>query len=126
MSDIKFTDDHEWARKEADGTITVGITDYAQEQLGEVVFVELPEVGTSVSQGDEAAVVESVKAAGEVKSPVSGEIVAVNEALVESPGLVNDDSVGEGWFYKVKASDDAELASLLDNDAYAALVEGLA
>ncbi len=126
MSDPKFTDDHEWARMDDGSVVTVGITAFAQDQLGEVVFVELPKVGSSVGQGDEAAVVESVKAAGEVKSPVSGEIVAVNEALVDNPALVNEDPVGEGWFYKVKVEDDSEFASLMEQTAYDQFVEGLA
>lgn len=118
MSDMKFTEDHEWARHEGDDVVVVGITDYAQEQLGELVFVELPQIGSDVSQGDEAAVVESVKAAGEVKSPVSGSIIEVNESLVESPGIVNTDPTGDGWFYKVKMSDRSELDGLLDEQGY--------
>lgn len=126
MSDPKFTQDHEWARMDADSVVTVGITNFAQDQLGEVVFVELPKVGTTVGQGDEAAVVESVKAAGEVKSPISGEIVEVNEALVDNPALVNEDPAGEGWFYKVKVAQDTELADLMEQAAYDQFVEGLA
>lgn len=126
MSDPKFTQDHEWARMDVDSVVTVGITTFAQDQLGEVVFVELPKVGSSVSQGDEAAVVESVKAAGEVKSPISGEIVEVNEALVDNPALVNEDPAGEGWFYKVKITQDTELADLMEQAAYDQFVEGLA
>ncbi len=125
MSEMKFTEDHEWARAEGDDIVVVGITDYAQEQLGELVYVELPEVGGEVSQGDEAAVIESVKAAGEVKSPVSGTIVEVNESLSESPEVVNTDPTGDGWFYKVKMSDPAELDSLLDEQAYKDLVAQL-
>jgi len=126
MSDPRYTDDHEWARMDSDSIVTVGITTYAQDQLGEVVFVELPKVGDAVGQGDDAAVVESVKAAGEVKSPVSGEIVEINEALADNPALVNEDPAGEGWFYKVKVADDSELASLMEEPAYTALVESLA
>ncbi len=125
MSEMKFTEDHEWARAQGDDIVVVGITDYAQEQLGELVYVELPEVGGEVSQGDEAAVVESVKAAGEVKSPVSGTIVEVNESLSESPEVVNTDPTGDGWFYKVKMSDPTELDSLLDEQAYKDLVAQL-
>lgn len=125
MSELKFTEDHEWARAEGDDIVVVGITDYAQEQLGELVYVELPEVGGEVSQGDEAAVIESVKAAGEVKSPVSGTIVEVNESLSDSPEVVNTDPTGDGWFYKVKMSDPAELESLLDEQAYKDLVAQL-
>lgn len=125
MSEMKFTEDHEWARAEGDDIVVVGITDYAQEQLGELVYVELPKVGGEVSQGDEAAVIESVKAAGEVKSPVSGTIVEVNESLSDSPEVVNTDPTGDGWFYKVKMSDPAELESLLDEQAYKDLVAQL-
>jgi len=126
MSEQKFTNDHEWASRDDSGVVTVGITSYAQEQLGEVVFVELPEVGTNVSQGAEAAVVESVKAAGEVKAPVGGEIVEVNSALADNPALVNEDPTGEGWFYRLSTADDSEFASLLDEDAYQELVDSLA
>ena len=121
MNILKFTDDHEWARLE-DDTVTVGITEFAQDQLGELVFVELPTVGGSVTQGDDAAVVESVKAAGEVKSPVSGTIMEINESLVDTPEKVNDDPMGEGWIYKVLVVDPTEWESLMDEGAYAALV----
>jgi len=96
MSILRYTDDHEWARLEGD-SVTVGITEFAQDQLGELVFVELPTVGAVVTQGDEAAVIESVKAAGEVKSPVGGTIMEINESLVDTPEKVNDDPMGEGW-----------------------------
>lgn len=117
----KFTEDHEWALVE-DGIATVGITNHAQDALGDIVFVELPQVGAQVSQGAETAVVESVKAAGEVKSPVSGEVVEVNEALVENPALINDSAEGDGWVYKIKLSNAAELDSLMDSDAYQAFL----
>jgi len=126
MSEQKFTDDHEWASRDSDGVVTVGITGYAQEQLGEVVFVELPEVGNVVAKGAEAAVVESVKAAGEVKAPVSGEVVEVNSALADNPALVNEDPTGEGWFYKLSTADESEFTALLDEDAYQELVDSLA
>jgi len=122
MSETRFTSDHEWARKE-NGTAVVGITDYAQEQLGELVFVELPAVGAAVTKGGEAAVVESVKAAGEVKSPLSGTVTEVNTALVDDPGTVNRDAAGAGWIYKMQPSAPQEFDSLLDADAYNALVE---
>ena len=125
MSEIRFTDQHEWVRVDGD-TATVGITDYAQEQLGDVVYVELPEVGKALTAGDEAAVVESVKAASEVYAPVSGEIVEVNGDLEGAPGGVNEDAMGRGWFVKMKLSDSSELAKLMDEDAYKAFVEGLA
>ena len=121
MSILRYTDDHEWARLEGD-TVTVGITAFAQDQLGELVFVELPTLGGAVTQGDEAAVVESVKAAGEVKSPVGGTIMEINESLVDTPEKVNDDPMGEGWIYKVAITDPTEWESLMDEGAYAALV----
>ena len=121
MSILRYTDDHEWARLEGD-TVTVGITAFAQDQLGELVFVELPALVGAVTQGDEAAVVESVKAAGEVKSPVGGTIMEINESLVDTPEKVNDDPMGEGWIYKVAITDPTERESLMDEAAYAALV----
>ena len=121
MSNLRYTDDHEWARLEGD-TVTVGITAFAQDQLGELVFVELPTLGGAVTQGDEAAVVESVKAAGEVKSPVGGTIMEINESLVDTPEKVNNDPMGEGWIYKVAITDPTEWESLMDEAAYAALV----
>ena len=121
MSILRYTDDHEWARLEGD-TVTVGITAFAQDQLGELVFVELPTLGGAVTQGDEAAVVESVKAAGEVKAPVGGTIMEINESLVDTPEKVNDDPMGEGWIYKVAITDPTEWESLMDEAAYAALV----
>jgi len=124
MSDIRFTKDHEWVLLDGD-TATIGITDYAQEQLGDVVFVELPEVGKSIEQGDEAAVVESVKAASEVYAPISGEVVEVNEDLEAEPAKVNADAMGEGWFVKLKITDEDELEGLMDEDAYAKYVKEL-
>ena len=117
MADTKYTKDHEWVRVEGD-TATVGITDYAQEQLGDVVYVELPDIGKSVAVGDEAAVVESVKAASEVYAPVSGEVVEVNEALADAPNGVNEDAAGAGWFVKLKLSDTSELEKLMSEDEY--------
>lgn len=116
---VKYTEDHEWIRVEG-ATGTVGITDHAQEQLGDVVFVELPEVGSTVARGDATGVVESVKAASEIYAPVSGEIVEVNEALVDAPQTVNSDPVGGGWFFKIRLSDPSELDGLMDEDAYKA------
>jgi glycine cleavage system H protein len=118
-TELKYAKSHEWARDEGDGTITVGITDHAQEQLGDLVFVDLPEEGDSVDAGADCAVVESVKAASDIYSPVSGEIVAVNAALAESPELVNEAPYGDGWLFKVKMSDASELGNLLDADDYA-------
>src|SRR3989338_1847889 len=117
MSDIRYTDQHEWVRVDGD-IATIGITDYAQEQLGDVVFVELPEVGKELAAGDEAAVVESVKAASEVYSPVSGEVVDVNGDIETTPAGVNEDAMGDGWFVKLRLSDPAELDKLMDEAAY--------
>ena len=114
---MKYTEDHEWLRVEGD-LVVVGITEHASEQLGDVVFVELPEVETMVARGDEAAVIESVKAASDILAPVDGEIVAVNEKLVDSPGLVNSDATGEAWFFKMKLDDLSVLDEFMDEDAY--------
>ena len=119
-----FTKDHEWIDVEGD-TATVGITDYAQSQLGDVVFVEVPEAGRRLSQGGEAAVVESVKAASDVYAPVSGEVTEGNAALADTPDLVNTAPEGEGWFFKLTLSDPAELDALMDDGAYQEFVAGL-
>lgn len=121
--DLKFLKSHEWARVEDNGLIRVGISNHAQEQLGDLVYVELPEVGASVQAGTSAATVESVKAASDIYSPVSGEVVEVNEILSDKPETINEDAYGEGWLFVVKASDRAELDELLDADAYAELIE---
>lgn len=121
---VKYTKDHEWIRVEGD-VGTVGISDYAQSQLGDVVFVELPEVGRALEQGKEAAVVESVKAASEVFSPASGDVVEANADLEGEPAKVNTGAEGDGWFFKLRLSDPAELESLMDAEAYKAFVEGL-
>ncbi|HEX3495472.1 MAG TPA: glycine cleavage system protein GcvH [Methylocella sp.] len=120
----RYTRSHEYVRVER-GTGVIGITDYAQSQLGDVVFVELPPVGERLSKGAEAATVESVKAASEVNAPVSGEVVEVNSALADSPGLANEDPSGKGWFFKIKLTDAAELDSLMDEDAYRAFLKAL-
>ncbi len=122
-ANLQYVASHEWIRNEGDGTVTVGITEFAQDQLGDVVFVELPEVGASVAAGDAIAVVESVKAASDIYAPVSGEIVAINEALVDAPEGVNADPFGAAWFFKIKLSNAAELDGLLSADAYAAECE---
>ena len=123
-ANLKYLDSHEWARVESDGTITVGISDHAQGALGDLVFVEVPEVGRALTKGGAAAVVESVKAASDVYSPVSGEVVANNsEALSATPELVNSDPYGQGWLYKIKPSNSGELGSLLDAKAYEKVVE---
>jgi len=124
MSTMKYTRDHEWLRVDGDVAV-VGITDYAQTQLGDVVYVELPETGRKVEQGKEAAVVESVKAASEVYAPISGEVIAVNDALSGEPGKVNADPLGEGWFLKLRIADPKQLDGLMDEAAYNAFVEGL-
>ncbi|GAA4652687.1 glycine cleavage system protein GcvH [Kistimonas scapharcae] len=122
-SELRYVSSHEWIRMEEDGTVTIGITDHAQASLGDVVFVELPEVGSEVSANDEAGVVESVKAASDLYAPLSGEVVAINEALEEAPELVNSEPYGEGWFFRLKPSDEGELSDLMDADAYAELCE---
>ena len=121
-ADLKYLDSHEWARVESDGTVTIGISDHAQGALGDLVFVEVPEVGKSLSKGGAAAVVESVKAASDVYSPVSGEVVAANDSLGSSPELVNSDPYGAGWLFKIKPSNTAELQQLLDAKAYEKVV----
>ena len=118
-SELKYAKSHELVRDEGDGNVTVGITDHAQGLLGDLVFVELPEVGDSVEAGSECAVVESVKAASDVYSPVSGEVVAVNDALADAPETVNQDAFGDGWILRVKMTDPAQLDGLLDAAAYA-------
>lgn len=122
-SELKYLSSHEWARVEEDGTVTIGITDHAQEALGDVVFVETPEVGSQVSAGEEVGVVESVKAASDIYSPVTGEVIAVNELLEEAPETVNESPYDEGWFFKVKPSDVSELDGAMDSEAYVKSVE---
>ena len=122
MSDLRYTKEHEWVRAEGD-IVTVGITPFAQEQLGDVVYVELPEVGRKVEQGKEMAVVESVKAASEVYAPLTGEVVEVNTALTDAPATVNEDALGKGWFGTLKIADQGQLAGLLDEAAYKALCD---
>jgi len=121
--ELKYSKEHEWLRKEADGTYTVGITEHAQELLGDMVFVDLPDVGTTVNAGDDCAVAESVKAASDIYAPVSGEIVAVNDALSDSPEQVNSEPYGAGWIFRIKASDESEVDALLDAAGYEALLE---
>jgi glycine cleavage system H protein len=118
MSEPRFTREHEWIRMETDGTATVGITDFAQGQLGDIVYVELPAVGKAVTKGGEAAVVESVKAASEVYAPIGGTIIAVNDQLSANPALVNAAPMGEGWFMRIKPHDAGEIAALMDRATY--------
>lgn len=121
---IRYTKEHEWVKVDGD-TATVGISPYAQEQLGDVVFVELPEIGKKIEKGKEMAVVESVKAASEVYAPIGGEVVEVNNALTDAPATVNEDALGKGWFAKLKLANKAELEGLMDEAAYKAYVDGL-
>ena len=122
MSDLKYSKDHEWVRVEGDIAV-VGISDHAQEQLGDVVFVELPDVGKAVKKDEETAVVESVKAASEIIAPISGEVVEVNDALTDAPETVNSDPTGEGWFMKIRIGDASEIAGLMDEAAYKTFTE---
>ena len=124
MSDRKYTEDHEWVLLEGD-TASIGISDYAQEQLGDVVYVDLPEVGAEFEEGAEVATVESVKAASEIYSPVAGEVVEINGALDDDPSLVNSDPLGDGWFFKIKVAGTDAVAKLMDEDAYKEYVESL-
>jgi glycine cleavage system H protein len=123
-NDVYYSKDHEWARKSGD-TVTVGISDYAQDQLGDVVFVEVPAVGDSFDAGAEFGTVESVKAVSELYMPIGGEITAVNEELADSPGLVNTDPYNKGWMVSIKPADPAELDSLMDSDAYMKMLKEL-
>lgn len=121
-SNLKYLDSHEWVRVESDGSVTVGISDHAQSALGDLVYVEVPEAGKSLAKGAAAAVVESVKAASDVYSPLSGEVLASNAALTGAPELVNSDPYGEGWLFKLKPSNAGELSQLLDAPAYEKVV----
>ncbi len=125
MPELKYTQDHEWVRPEGDAA-TIGITDHAQNALGDVVFVDLPEVGREVAAGEAIAVVESVKAASDVYAPIAGRIVEVNAALTDDPGLINREPTGEGWFFKIEPADPAAVAALMDESAYAAFVDSQA
>ena len=122
-ADLMFTSSHEWIKDEGDDTVTIGITDHAQELLGDLVFVELPEIGDVIETGGEAGVVESVKAASDIYSPVSGEVIEINEDLVDSPELVNEQPYDNGWIYKMKLNNVSEIEGLLDAEAYSDVVE---
>lgn len=122
--DLLFTEDHEWLRREAEDVVVVGITEHAQSQLGDLVFVQLPALGTHYDAGDEMAVIESVKAAGEIKAPISGTVIEVNAALAEDPSKANNDPMNEGWFVKLKLDDSSGLASLMTAEAYSQLLQG--
>jgi len=117
-SELKYVASHEWIRAEGDGVVTIGITDHAQDLLGDVVFVELPDLDAEIAAGDDIGVVESVKAASDVYAPLSGKVIAINEELEDAPEMVNSDPYGDGWFFKIQLSDPAELESLLDADSY--------
>ncbi len=119
---MKFTEDHEWLRTDGD-LVVIGITDYAAEQLGDVVFVELPEASTQVAKGDDIVVIESVKAASDIAAPVDGEIVEVNEALVDNPGLVNEDPLGGAWFFKMRLTDMSQVDQYMSEEEYKATIE---
>ena len=121
--ELKYVSSHEWIRVEGDGTVTIGVTDHAQEALGDVVFVELPDIDAEVSAGDDAGVVESVKAASDIYAPVSGVVVAVNDDLEDAPEMFNSDPYGDGWFFKLKLTDESELDDLLSADEYSAACE---
>jgi glycine cleavage system H protein len=121
-ADLKYTDEHEWIRTEADGTLTIGITDHAQATLGDIVFLELPQVGKQVKAGDPVGVVESVKAASDIFAPVSGEVIAINDDVVDTPESVNEDAY-DAWFFKVKLAPGANTDSLLDAEAYKKLID---
>ena len=121
---MKYTEDHEWlAKTDDEDVVLVGITEHAAEALGELVFVELPEVGAKLSKGDDAVVIESVKAASDILAPLDGEIVEVNEALIDNPSMVNEDPTGTAWFFKFKLDNPSDLDDLLDEDAYKALID---
>ena len=122
-ADLKYVASHEWIRLESDGTVTVGITDFAQDQLGDVVFVELPEVDSEVTADQDISVVESVKAASDIYAPLAGKIIAVNDDLADAPEKVNEDPYGDAWFFKMELADAADLDKLLDADGYAAACE---
>ncbi len=125
MADTRYTREHEWVRLEDDGTVTVGITDHAQEALGDIVFVELPERGRELVDGEACAVIESVKAASDVYAALGGTVAEVNEQIVDEPGLVNRDPEGEAWFFRVEPTDEAAFSELMDRDAYDAFLESL-
>lgn len=123
MSDTKYTENHEWIRLEEGGIAVVGITDHAQQQLGDLVHIEMPSVGSTVARHETCAVIESVKAAGDLYSPASGTVVEINAALADAPEKANEDAMGEGWFFKLELSDPAELAELMDEAAYQASLD---
>ncbi|MEX1220928.1 MAG: glycine cleavage system protein GcvH [Idiomarina sp.] len=122
-AELKYAATHEWVRNEGDGTYTIGISEHAQDLLGDMVFVELPDVGDKVAAGDDVAVAESVKAASDIYAPIGGEVIAVNEELEDAPETVNNDPYGDGWLFRIKADDASEVDSLLDADGYQAVID---
>jgi glycine cleavage system H protein len=124
MSKIRYTQEHEWLLED-DGQVTVGITDFAQAQLGDLVYIQLPEIAKAIAKGQEAAIIESVKAASEIKMPVTGVIIEVNTILNDEPGKVNEDPMGAGWFFKLKMNDPGELDGFMDESAYAAFIKDM-
>lgn len=124
MSKIRYTQEHEWLLED-DGQVTVGITDFAQAQLGDLVYIQLPEIAKAIAKGEEAAIIESVKAASEIKMPVTGVIIEVNTILNDEPGKVNEDPMGTGWFFKLKMNDPGELDGFMDESAYAAFIKDM-
>ena len=118
MSELKFTEDHEWLQLDENNELTIGITDYAQDQLGDIVYIELPEVDKSLHTGDDMAVIESVKTAGEIKAPVTGTVIEINEQLADEPEMVNNDPLGDGWFFRMSVEDLTELENYMDEEAY--------
>lgn len=121
-SELKYTEEHEWVSVEDNGTVTIGITDHAQQELGDLVFVELPEVGTNFAAGDAAAVVESVKAASDIYAPISGEVVEVNDELADNPETINNDAFGEGWIFRLQIEDESTLGDLMTADQYESFI----
>jgi len=121
--ELRYAESHEWARLEEDGTVTVGISDYAQEQLGDIVYVELPDIDAQLHAGEEAGVVESVKAASDIYAPIAGVVIAVNTRLEDTPEIVNEDPYGDGWFYRIQPDNKEELGELLDADGYSEVCE---
>jgi glycine cleavage system H protein len=125
MSELKYTEEHEWLRLDEDGNVTIGISEYAQEQLGDVVYVELPELNQVIHTGEDVSVIESVKAAGEIKAPLDGTVVRINELLTEQPEIVNSDPLGDGWFFRVKPDNADDLEKYMDEDDYLEFIKDL-
>ena len=125
MSDLKFTEEHEWLRLDEDGNVTLGISDFAQEQLGDVVYVELPVVNQTIHTGQDISVIESVKAAGDIKAPLDGKVIEINELLVDEPEIVNSDPMGDGWFIRIKPDNADDMEKYMDEEAYLEFVKDL-